>query len=49
MKNAKKHVSNDPPTAKSLSQLIQQFIQLQASNISILLSIINGPLTNKSL
>jgi len=29
MKNAKKHVSNDPPTAKSLSQLIQQFIQLQ--------------------
>jgi len=29
MKNAKKHVTSDPPTAKSLSQLIQQFIQLQ--------------------
>ena len=31
MKNAKKHVTADPPTAKSLSQLIQQFIQMQAS------------------
>lgn len=29
MKNCKKHVSNDPPTAKYLSQLVQQFIQLQ--------------------
>jgi len=29
MKNAKKHVTADPPTAKSLSQLIQQFIQMQ--------------------
>jgi len=29
MKNAKKHVSTDPPTAQSLSKLIQEFIQLQ--------------------
>jgi len=29
MKNAKKHVQPDPPTAQSLSKLIQEFIQLQ--------------------
>jgi len=29
LKNAKKHVASDPPTGKSLSQLLQQFIELQ--------------------
>jgi len=33
MKNAKKHVASDPPTSKSLSQLIQQFIQLQEDHL----------------
>jgi len=33
MKNAKKHVASDPPTAKSLSQLVQQFIQLQEDHL----------------
>ncbi|XP_023343822.1 SWI/SNF complex subunit SMARCC1 [Eurytemora carolleeae] len=33
LKNAKKHVASDPPTAKSLSQLVQQFIQLQEDNL----------------
>merc|ERR1712051_424346 len=28
-KNAKKHVQSDPPTAKSLAQLISQMIQFQ--------------------
>ena len=29
MKNAKKHVASDPPTAKGLSQLVIQFIEMQ--------------------
>lgn len=29
LKNGKKHVASDPPTGKSLSQLVQQFIELQ--------------------
>ncbi|XP_043221494.1 SWI/SNF complex subunit SMARCC2-like [Amphibalanus amphitrite] len=32
MKNAKKHVATDPPTAKSLSQLIVQLLQFQEDN-----------------
>jgi len=32
-KSAKKHVASDPPTAKSLSQLVQQFIQLQEDSL----------------
>lgn len=32
-KNAKKHVASEPPTGKSLSQLIQQFIQFQEDNL----------------
>jgi len=31
LKNAKKHVASDPPTGKSLSQLIQQLLELQES------------------
>jgi len=33
MKNAKKHVASEPPTAKSLAQLVQQFIQLQEEHL----------------
>jgi len=33
LKNAKKHVASEPPTAKSLSQLVQQFIQLQEDHL----------------
>merc|ERR1712130_210089 len=33
MKNAKKDVASEPPTAKSLSQLVQQFIQLQEDHL----------------
>jgi len=33
MKNAKKHVASDPPTAQSLSKLIQDFIQLQEDQL----------------
>jgi len=33
LKNAKKHVASDPPSAKSLCQLIQQLIQLQEDNL----------------
>lgn len=32
-KNAKKHVQSDPPTAKSLSQLISQVIQFQEDHL----------------
>ena len=33
LKNAKKHVASEPPTAKGLSSLIQQFIQLQEDHL----------------
>jgi len=33
LKNAKKHVASEPPTSKSLSQLVQQFIQLQEDHL----------------
>ena len=33
MKNAKKHVASDPPTAKSLSQLMIQFIKTQETYV----------------
>jgi len=33
LKNAKKHVVSEPPTAKSLSQLVQQFVQLQEDHL----------------
>ena len=48
MKNAKKHVSNDPPTAKSLSQLIQQFIQMQASLYSLKVHFYLNQVSNNS-
>jgi len=33
LKNGKKHCQPEPPTAKSLSQLIQQFLQLQEDHL----------------
>merc|ERR1712045_1064637 len=34
-KNCKKYVANEPPTAKSLSQLVSQMIQFQEDNLSM--------------
>jgi len=33
MKHAKKHVASEPPTGKGLSQLVQQFLQLQEEHL----------------
>ena len=32
-KNAKRHIASDPPTAKSLAQLVSQLIQFQEDNL----------------